>query len=45
MSPHVGGYNTEATKYSIDETIENIKGFLKDGTAKDLIDLEFGYWI
>lgn len=43
LSPHVGGYNTEATRYSIDETIENIIGFLKGGTAKDLIDLEYGY--
>ncbi|RAO99883.1 2-hydroxyacid dehydrogenase [Petrotoga sp. 9PW.55.5.1] len=43
LSPHVAGYNTDATKYSIDRTIENIKSFLENGEPKDLIDLEYGY--
>lgn len=43
LSPHVGGYNTDATKYSIDETIKNIAAFLETGKPKDIVDLEYGY--
>ncbi len=43
LSPHVGGFVPTAAKSNLDQTIANIRSYLKTGHARFEIDLEFMY--
>lgn len=43
ISPHIGGFTKEGQLSLIDETIENIKSYLRTGIPVNKIDLELEY--
>jgi len=43
LSPHVGGFVTPAAKLNLDQTIENIRSYLKTGRPRFEIDLDRKY--
>ncbi|MFP4484619.1 MAG: 2-hydroxyacid dehydrogenase [Spirochaetaceae bacterium] len=43
MSPHVGGYTSQAVERSVEEAVDNLRHFLDTGELRNEIDLSAGY--
>ncbi len=43
LSPHLGGYTRQATRASIDDTVENVIAYLSTGSFGNPVDLSTGY--
>jgi len=43
LSPHVGGFVSQAVKESVSHACENIAGFLRTGSPRFEVDIEAGY--